>query len=63
MPDPIKMLRTRMAGKSLRTLATELGISAAYLSDIMLGQRKPGPKVLTALGLKSEKRVTYRKTA
>jgi len=48
-----------MVGRSLRTLATELDISAAYLSDIFLKKRPIGPKVLKALGL--EKRVTYHK--
>lgn len=28
------------------------GISAGYLSDVTLGRRAPGPKILTALGLR-----------
>jgi hypothetical protein len=59
MVDPISILERRMVGRSLRTLATELDISAAYLSDIFLKKRPIGPKVLKALGL--EKRVTYHK--
>lgn len=39
--------------------ADALGVSPAYLSDLMQGKREPGPKVLHALGL--EKVTTYRK--
>ena len=62
MADPLKMLKARMAGRSLRSVAREIPCSAAYLSDIMLGKRTPGPRVLDYLGLKREvdKSVTYR---
>ena len=62
MADPIKMLKARMAGRSLRSVAREIPCSAAYLSDIMLGKRTPGPRVLDYLGLTREvdKSVTYR---
>jgi transcriptional regulator with XRE-family HTH domain len=61
--DPIADLRKRIDRASLRTVAKELGISAPYLSDIMRGQRKPGPKVLGALGMErqTETVVTYRR--
>lgn len=61
--DPIIELRKRIDRASLRAVAKELGISAPYLSDIMREQRKPGPKVLNALGIErqSETTVTYRK--
>ena len=36
---------------SLRTYAKHLGISAAYLSNVMTGRRPPGPKILVPLGL------------
>lgn len=39
---------------SLRSLAKQWGVSAAYLSDIRRGHRKPGPSVLVHLGLKAE---------
>lgn len=50
--DVRALLRARIerAG-SLRKAATELSISAAYLSDIMLGRREPGRKVCDALGI------------
>ena len=34
---------------SLRAWAREIGASAAYVSDVMLGKRDPGPKILAAL--------------
>ena len=62
MADPIKMLAARMTGRSLRSVAREIPCSAAYLSDIMLGKRNPGPRVLDYLGLNRDvdKSVTYR---
>lgn len=59
MTDPIEMLKKRMQGRTLRALAKEIPCSAAYLSDILLGQRSPGPKILNFLGL--ERKTTYRK--
>jgi transcriptional regulator with XRE-family HTH domain len=47
----IRELKARQGQRSLRQFARELGISAAYLSDIYLGRRGPGPKVLRPLGL------------
>lgn len=57
------MLQGRLDAKSLRAVAADLGISPPYLSDIMLGRRKPGPKVLKALGMERtvERVVTYRR--
>lgn len=61
--DPITILQSRLDEKSLRAVASDLGISAPYLSDIMLGRRKPGPKVLKALGMERtvERVVIYRR--
>lgn len=61
--DPITALQARLDSKSLRAVASDLGVSAPYLSDIMLGRRKPGPKVLKALGMERtvERVVTYRR--
>lgn len=47
----IEMLKKRQGKKSLRSFATELGISAAYLSDLYKGRRSPGPAVLAHFGL------------
>ena len=57
--NPIKILQRRIAKSTLRAVAGELGISPAYLSDAMRGNREPGPKILDALGL--ERVVMYRK--
>lgn len=61
------MLQDKMIGRSLRALAREAGISAAYLSDIIRGQRSAGPKVLDFLGLErivgARRNIQYRKIA
>ena len=43
-----------------RALSRELGVSAAYLSDVMRGRRDPGPKILDPLGY--ERKVIIEKT-
>ena len=47
---------TRRAG-SQRAWARQHGVSAAYVSDVLLGRRNPGSKILEPLGL--VQRVTY----
>lgn len=37
---------------SKRALAREIGCSAAYLCDVLLHRRTPGPKILDHMGLK-----------
>lgn len=37
---------------SLRAYARQIGVSAAYLSDVMRGRRAPGRKILAPLGIK-----------
>ncbi len=39
-----------------KAAAAAIGITAIYFSDVMSGKRNPGPKVLTALGLRGEQR-------
>lgn len=51
MIDPITMLRSKIQDRSLRVAAKDFSCSAAYLSDILRGNRKPGPKILKVLGL------------
>jgi transcriptional regulator with XRE-family HTH domain len=41
--------------RSLRTLAKELKLSAAYVSDVLRGNREPGPKILAPLHLRRVK--------
>ncbi len=40
------------ASGSQRTYATRIGVSQAYLGDVLHGRRSPGERVLSALGLK-----------
>jgi DNA-binding transcriptional regulator YdaS (Cro superfamily) len=44
-------LYVKRAG-SQRLAAQQLGVSDAYLCDVKKGRRDPGPKLLTALGLR-----------
>jgi len=42
-----------------KELASRLGVSLAYLNDVMLGRKEPGKKLLAALGV--ERVVIYKK--
>lgn len=57
------LIRKRMANKSMRKVAKELGVSAPFLSLVMSGKREAGPKLLAALGLErtTVKKTSYRK--
>jgi hypothetical protein len=35
-------------------LSAKLGVSAAYLGDILMGRKEPGKKLLASLGLRRE---------
>ena len=37
-----------------KDLAAKLGVSAAYLGDVLMGRKEPGKKLLAALGLRRE---------
>ena len=54
----IEFMQKRQGPRTAKEFAEELGISAAYLSDIYAGKREPGPTVLEKLSL--EKDVVYR---
>lgn len=41
-----------------KDLAAQLGVSAAYLGDVLIGRKEPGKKLLSALGM--ERVVMYR---
>lgn len=47
--DILRELRQRKQGRSWRSLAREIGCSAPYLSDVIRGNRKAGPKILRFL--------------
>jgi transcriptional regulator with XRE-family HTH domain len=49
----VTLVRTRGSQKAA---AEALGVSAAYLSDVLRGKREPGPKVLRYFGVR---RVTH----
>lgn len=50
----LEMLLEKQGDRPAYKLADELGISPAYLSDIMRGKSEPGPSILEALGLEKE---------
>lgn len=52
----IKYLKD-LAGNNQARLAHRLGISPAYLSDVLKGRRAPGKKILDAVGF--DKKVEY----
>lgn len=53
----IVKLRRRLTGTTQAKVAKDLGITQAYLNDILRGKRDPGEKLLAALGL--QRRITY----
>lgn len=57
--DPIAALKERLASPDLTQadLATRIGISPQFLSEILNGKRNPSKTVLDFLGY--EKRITY----
>lgn len=57
--DPIDEIRRRIAiAGSQRKFAREIGISDAYLCDLLKGNRVPSERILRAIGM--EKVVEYR---
>jgi hypothetical protein len=56
--DVVDKLKKAQGSRSLRHYANFIGCSAAYLSDVYLGKRDPGPKLLDSLGLECERIVT-----
>jgi transcriptional regulator with XRE-family HTH domain len=54
-----EMIRKKQGERSLRSFATAIGLSAAYLSDVLRGNREPGPKLLSLLKLKRLRTTVY----
>ena len=56
-----EMLRKRQGERSLREYAKTIDMSVAYLSDVLRGNREPGPRILKMLKLRKQKttEVTY----
>jgi len=60
MQDPVMdALRARLDGRTQLAVALALGVSTSHLNDVLRGRRKPGPKIIRALGFK--KVVSYEK--
>ncbi len=57
--NPIADLREMLRDATQKQVAENLGVSQQYLCDLLQERRKPGDKILAALGL--EKVVTYRR--
>jgi transcriptional regulator with XRE-family HTH domain len=53
------VLKKFMRGQSLRTFGRGCGLSAAYLSDVLRGNREPGPAILNILDLEKVENVNY----
>ncbi len=53
--DLVELLRQRAKRVgSQQALAERLGVTPAYLSDVLGGRREPGPKILEALRLRRQ---------
>ena len=57
--EVIELLRKKQSKRSLREFGASIGVSAAYLSDILCGNRYPGPSVLKALGIEKVTTTEY----
>lgn len=55
------LMKKQQGERSLRTFARDLGITPAYLSDLYLGRRDPGEKVLSKLNI--QRRIIYEQVA
>jgi hypothetical protein len=56
-----QMIRQRQGKRSLREFSKHVGLSVAYMSDVLRGNREPGPTLLTFLKLYSvrERSIRY----
>jgi hypothetical protein len=65
LEDVIAEMKRRQGKRTNADFARELGVTNAYLGDIYLGRRTPGPAILGPLGLVAEKRseIVYRRAA
>jgi hypothetical protein len=56
----VEMLRREQGERSLRQFGIAVAMSAAYLSDVIRGNREPGPRILKLLKLRRIKAVSIR---
>jgi hypothetical protein len=54
----VRLIRGKQGEQSLRAYASQIGVSAAYLSDVLNGHRGPGKKMLKFFGIEKTRRVT-----
>jgi hypothetical protein len=63
--DVLKVIREDVEKSSLRKTATRIGISAAYLSDVLRGNRQVGEELAAHYGfnrtIKITKEVTFQR--
>ena len=61
--DVVDLLLKKKGDKSLCKFSEELNLSAAYLSDVIRGNREPGKAILSLLGVERTKtiEITYAK--
>jgi transcriptional regulator with XRE-family HTH domain len=59
MLDVLEVLRRKCEGRTQNAVAAELGVSPAYLSDVLNQRKEPGEGILEPLGI--ERVVTYRR--
>lgn len=52
--EVLAAIRKRTDASSIRSVAKELGLSAAYLSDVLLGNRQVSDKVAESFGFQRE---------
>jgi hypothetical protein len=56
--EVIEKLKKNQGEQSMRSYASTLGCSAAYISDVYAGKRDPGPLLLDTLGLECKVEIT-----
>lgn len=59
--DVIATLKQRQGNRTNVDMARELGVTKAYLGDLYMGRRTPGPAILEHLGMVKE--TVYRRVA
>ena len=59
MNTPLAVIESRLRTQTRTKLAAELGVSEAYLRDVIKGRRPASSRLIGALGL--ERIVTYRR--
>lgn len=61
MPNPIEMLKKKVAASSQSAVARDIGCSLPYLCMVLKGDRAPAGVILEYLDLERVERITYRR--